>query len=255
MRLDGRYVNLLREMTATLFKLKDQSTFFGFSWSFLHPLIVLGVLFTFFRFRLGRDIPHYEVYLLIGIIHYTHFANTTNSAMHVLVNMRQLTRNAIFPKEILVVSSVFSNAVEFLISLCICVIIAALSGVRLTSALVLLPLVFMLQLMFVLGLSFLLSCLYLFVRDVGHIFQVFLRLLFLITPIFYTIDFLGGGLASSLVRLNPLTQLMNLSRAVILEGSLAPMDVVVILLLFNVVLIHVGLRLFKGYEPAFAETA
>src|ERR1700720_828596 len=109
--LDKKYLNLLREIVVTQFKLKDQSTFFGFMWSFLNPLVMLLVLLIFFRLRIGDQVEHYGIYLLIGIIHYTHFANTTNASMNILSRMRQLTCNAVFPKELLVVGSVISNTI------------------------------------------------------------------------------------------------------------------------------------------------
>ena len=66
--LDKKYLNLLREITTFQFKLKDQSTFFGFMWSFMHPLILLLILFIIFSLRLGENVEHYKIYLLIGII-------------------------------------------------------------------------------------------------------------------------------------------------------------------------------------------
>src|SRR5438309_3708820 len=190
-----RYLNLLGQIAFSQFKLKDHSTFFGFIWSFLHPLLMLVVLFSFFNTGMGRQINHYAIYLLIGIIHFTHFSTSTSAAMSALYSMRQLTRNTIMPKEVLVIGAVISNVTEFVVSLLICIGIASLSGVELHWTVVLIPLVVLLQLMMVSWISFFLSCLFVFVRDIGYIYQVFLRILFFITPTFYTPDFLGGGVA------------------------------------------------------------
>jgi ABC-type polysaccharide/polyol phosphate export permease len=146
---DKKYLNLLREIIISEFKLKDQSSFFGFVWSFLNPLLMLIVLFIFFNARIGGEIKHYPIYLLIGLIQYTHFSNATNSAMNVLASMRQLTANTIFPKEILVIGSVISSSIEFFISMTICLLIAYFSGVRLTWNLLALPLILLLQLLLV----------------------------------------------------------------------------------------------------------
>ena len=70
-----KHIHLLGQIAYSQFKLKDQSTILGFAWSFLHPLILLMVLFTLFSARLGKDVPHYPIYLLIGLIQYTHFSN------------------------------------------------------------------------------------------------------------------------------------------------------------------------------------
>jgi lipopolysaccharide transport system permease protein len=251
--LDKRYLGLLREIVVSQFRLKDQSTFFGFLWSFLHPLIMLIFLFLFFNWRIGREIEHYALYLLIGIIHYTHFSNSTNASMSVLSGMRQLTCNTILPKEVLVIGSVITNTIEFIISMVFCILMAYVSGVRLSWTVMLLPLVFLLQLTMVLWVSFALSCLCIFVKDIGHIYQVFLRLLFFVTPIFYANAFLEGKMAKHIVLLNPLAYFMAFSRAVVIEGNLFSIKLFVILLSLNTLFIYVAFKIFKKQEPLFAE--
>src|ERR671918_442990 len=111
LRYNAKHLNLLRELSAAQFKLKDQSTFFGYLWSFLHPLIMLLVLFAVFHKKIGDTIPNYAVYLLIGIIQYTHFSISTSVSMRVLRSMRNLTRDAIFPKELLVFGSIVATSI------------------------------------------------------------------------------------------------------------------------------------------------
>ncbi len=50
---DHKYLNLSREMTRAQFKLRDQSSFFGFLWSFLNPLIMVALLFALFSSQLS----------------------------------------------------------------------------------------------------------------------------------------------------------------------------------------------------------
>ena len=109
---DRKYLSLLREIAVTRYKLKDQRTFLGFIWSFLNPLIMLSLLFVLFNARLGEKIDHYAIFLLIGLVQYTHFSNSTNRWMPVLLSMRDLTSDAIFPKELLVIGSVIADVIE-----------------------------------------------------------------------------------------------------------------------------------------------
>ncbi len=248
-----QYLSLLKEITFTQFKLKDQSTFFGFIWSFLHPLILLIVLVFFFRFRMGREIDHYPVFVLIGVIQYTHFSNCTSSSMTILRSMKSLTCNAVFPKEVLVMGAVLANSVEFILSMLICITIAAFLGVSISWAVSLLPVVFLLQLMMVLWISFILSCLYVFVKDIGHIYQVFLRVLFFSTPIFYNISFLESDLARKLISLNPLAHLMGFSRTLIIGGNCFSLRPVFLFFLLNMILLYASMITFRRFEPRLAE--
>jgi len=250
---DSKYLNLLREMTVAQFQLRDQSTFFGFLWSFLNPLIVLSLLFGVFSSRLSGDIDHYGLYLLIGIIHYTHFSNATIASMQVLYSMKALTRDAIFPKEVLVLASILTHTIDFILSMLICIGIAIFSGVKPTSAMAVLPFAFVLQVMLILWVSFLLSGLYIYVRDLAHVYQVFLRLLFFITPIFYGVSFVGGGFAKYLLLANPLTHSITFARTLIIKGQLFDVNIFLALLLINGCLVYATYKMFKKLEPTFAE--
>ena len=174
-RGDKRYLNLLYALTISEFKLKDQSTFFGFAWSFLNPLLMLSILFLLFNMRLGKGIDHYAIYLLMGLIHYTHFSNCTNASMRILSN--KLVSSTLFPKEILVIGSVLANSIGFFIAMVFCLIIAAWSGVSISWTVFALLGVLGLQVIMVVWVSLLLSCIYLFIRDFAHIYEVFLKIL------------------------------------------------------------------------------
>jgi len=248
-----KYFNLLKEITISQFKIKDQSTFFGFFWSFLHPLMLLIILYSVFRFRLGEAVEDFGIYLLIGIIHVAYFSNATATGMRVLYSMKQLTTETVFPKELLVIGSVLSTTIEFIISMLIAVVIAYFTGIKINLFIILLPLVIILEIILVLWVSVLLSFLYIFIRDIQHIYQVFLRILIFITPIFYTISFLGDGIAKKIVLLNPLTYLVDYSRSLIIRGEIFSLDQYIIFLLVNISLFLLSIKLFKKLEPKFAE--
>jgi ABC-type polysaccharide/polyol phosphate export permease len=250
---DQKYLNLLREMTLAQFKVKDQSSFFGFLWSFLNPLLLLTLLFVLFNSRLGEDIEHYGVFLLIGIVYYTYFSNATTAAMQILLARVTLTRHTVFPKDVLVISTVATNTVEFLISMLICVMLALWSGVGLSSALLALPCVVVLQILLVLWVAFLLSSFYVYVRDLAHVYNLFLRILFFITPIFYSISFVGDGRPQYIVLANPLTHSITLARTLIIEGELFNLRFFSLHLAANMLLVYLTYQIFKKLEPAVSE--
>jgi len=251
---DSKSLNLLWELTLSQFKLKDQSTFFGVLWSFLNPLFMVGVLFVFFHAQVGSTVEHYGVYLLLGLVQYTYFANATNTSMRVLLTMRQLTKDALFPKELLVFSTTLSITIDLVVSMLVCVGVAYLSGVPPTWSALGLVAVLLLQLMLASWVGLLLSCMLLLARDLEHIYQVFLRALLFVTPIFYTRAFLGGaGLAHYLVVLNPLAQLIELSRSILLDGVEPSVMQIAIPLALNGGAIWLTLRIFRALEPRMAE--
>jgi len=214
---------------------------------------MLGLMFILFSARLGQGIDHYAIYLLIGLVQFSHFSSSTNRSMHVLISMRSLTSDAIFPKELLVIGSVIADVIELLAAMVVCVTFAKLSGVDLSWAVFALPYVFLLQLMLVLWVSLCLSCLYVFVRDMTYVYQAFTRLLLFATPIFYAPSFLEKGAAQYIVWLNPLAHLVGFSRSVILDGQLFPLHQSILFFAINLVLLYGSIKMFRKYEPIFAE--
>jgi len=249
----SEYFNLLRELVRAQYRLKDKNTFLGIAWSLLHPLMLLGIIFLLFSARIGKDIEHYGVFLLIGLVHYTHFSTSTSASMKVLIAMHKLTTNAIFPKELLVMSSVFLYTLELLASFIVCLAIALLNGIEATWYWSLLPLVLLLQIVCVLWVSFFLSCIFVYIQDLQHLYQVFLRIMLFVTPIFYGTAFLGDGLARDLVELNPLAAFIGASRDIIIDATIPSFTQIILWTLFHGVMLVLSLKFFRFFEPAFAE--
>ena len=246
------YRNLLYVMVMSQFKRRDQGTILGILWSVLNPLLMLTIIYVVFNYRMGSEIDNYAVYLLIGIVIYTHFANSTTAAMQVFHSMSALTANAVFPKEILVIATVIARSIEFGVSLLVCIAIAGLVGVELTVSFFWIFIVLLLQTAFALSVSLVLSCLYLYMRDIDHIYQVFLRLLFFLTPIFYNMDYLGDGPVRTIVMLNPLTHITNFARSAILGGESVFVGMT-FALLATIIFLFAAFLVFKKFEPFLAE--
>jgi ABC-type polysaccharide/polyol phosphate export permease len=250
---DSARRDLLRELAVSQYKLKDQSTFFGFLWSFLHPLLLLAVLYSFFSAQLGAEVEHYGVYLLIGLVIYTHFSNSTALAMSSLRNARDLVTDAVFPKELLVLGTVLSSSIEFVISMVICVLIALATGVAPTLALLWLPVVILIELLLVSCVGFLLAALYPFAWDIDHLYSIFLRALLFLTPVFYHPSFLGDSFSARIVEANPLAYVMAATRSVIIDGQTVPLVGLAGFAALSIAVLFVAIALFRHLEPSFAE--
>jgi ABC-2 type transport system permease protein len=251
--MDKAYRNLIREMVTSQFEVRDQSSFLGLIWSFLNPVLMVAVLFAYFRESAGNGVPHYGIYLLLGMIHYTHFSNTTSAGMHALTSMAQLTRHTVLPKETIVIGSVLATSLEFVISMLFCVVLGVFTGIPLTRWITALPFIIVLQIVFALWVSFLLSATRVFIKDLTHLYQVFLRLLFFTTPIFYAVTFLHSPIAVRMLKFNPLAHLIGFSRRSVIEGAAFSWQFFALLCLVHTAALWLAIRWFKRCEPNFAE--
>src|SRR6201989_2884942 len=85
---------LLRELVATDFKLRYQGSALGYAWSLLRPLLIFLILYVVFvKFlKLGSGVPHYPVYLLLGIVIWNFFAEMTTQSLGSIVGRGDLIR-------------------------------------------------------------------------------------------------------------------------------------------------------------------
>jgi ABC-type polysaccharide/polyol phosphate export permease len=252
-RFDREYRELLAEMTKAEWKRANQRSFLGVAWALLGPLLMAAVLYAVFRLRFGRDVESYPIYLLVGMVLYTHFANTTGAALTVLRSMKSLTIATTFPKEIMVIATVLSRTLDLALMLSFCVAVARVAGHPLGIELSALPVIFVLESLLALWVSLLLSVSYVFVRDVLPVYQVFLRILFVVTPIFYTPHLLGGGAGRRLIDWNPLATVIGMGRQVLLDGRVPDPLHAGVFFVVQAALVASTLIAFRRLEPGIAE--
>ena len=102
------------------FKLRNEGSYLGILWYLLNPLLLFVLLLLVFADRLGNEIPMYPLYLLLGIVMFNFFQQTTSESTRiVLVDYRDLVKSINFPREAIVLGAVlkflFSHFFEILL--------------------------------------------------------------------------------------------------------------------------------------------
>ena len=156
-----RNYNLLRELVATDFKLRYQGSVLGYLWSLAKPMLLFAVLYLFAKFlKFGAGIDYFPVYLLLGIVLWTYFVESTTQGLSSVVGRGDLLRKISFPKYIIVFSTSVSAFVNLLLNLVVVGIFMVFSGVPIYPHIVVLPLLLVELLLAATGVSFLLSALF-----------------------------------------------------------------------------------------------
>ena len=102
--------------------------------------------------------------------------------------------------------------------------------------------------MLTLGCALLIAGTVVFLTDVLYVWSVGSRMLFFLTPIFYSVDLIDMPLAVRIIELNPLTPLVELGRKCVLDGQPLGMDEMAAGLAGPAVLLLVGLVLFQALK-------
>src|SRR4051812_30765440 len=133
---------LLRELVITDFKMRYQGSVLGYLWSLLKPLLLFAILYiVFVKFlRIGGDIEHFPVYLLLGVVLWSFFTEATMQGMQAIVGRGDLIRKINFPKYIIVVAGTLSALINLLLNLLVVLVFVLINGVDIQWTILLLPL-------------------------------------------------------------------------------------------------------------------
>lgn len=209
-------VILLRQLVKTDFKLRYQGSVLGYAWSLLRPLLLFITLYIVFAkfLGVGGDIPHYPVYLLLGIVLWNYFLEITTGSVSAVVAKGDLIRKINFPKYVIVLSGCASAFINLVLNFIIIAIFMVVTGVDISwEAILAIPLIIELTL-FALGLAFFLSTAFVRYRDIGYIWEVITQAAFYATPILYPLT-LVPEVAQKILLLNPVAQIIQDMRHVL----------------------------------------
>lgn len=217
-RLIRRYrysIILLKQLVKTDFKLRYQGSVLGYVWSLLRPLalfVILYIVFTMFL-GVGADIPNYPIYLLLGVVLWSYFAEVTNNSVTSIVGKGDLIRKINFPKYVIIVAASFSALINLGLNFIVIAVFMIFSRVDVGLSILLMPFIILELFIFSLAIGFLLSAAYVRLRDISHIWEVVMQGAFYATPILYPLSLLPIG-AAKVLMLNPLAQIIQDARYV-----------------------------------------
>lgn len=233
----------------------------GVVWSFITPILMLAI-YTFifsvvFKVRLeqpdGQDNKfQFAILLFTGLIVFNLFSDCISRAPGLIHANVNYVKRIIFPLEILpwisLGAALFHAGISFL------VLFAALlaMGQTISWTILLLPIVILPLLLLIMGLSWLLSSIGVFIRDIGQLIGLALTMLLFLSPIFYSTTALPESIRSYLF-LNPLTFIIEQTRAVILNHQMPDWHGLLIYYMVAILVAWIGQAWFNKTRQGFAD--
>jgi ABC-2 type transport system permease protein len=265
MKLKSKYrysAILLSQLVKSDFKLRYQGSFLGYLWSLLRPLAVFFILYVVFvRFlKIGAQVPHFPVYLLLGIVLWNFFIEVTTGSVSAVVAKGDLIRKINFPKYTIIISGSASALINLCINLVVVGGFMVFTGSDSSMSAVFFPLLIAELLMVSAGLAFLLSALFVKLRDIGYVWEVFIQGAFYATPILYPLDAPIPLPAQKLLILNPVAQVIQDMRHILITQDARTIEAIfgnsymrLVPILIAVVIFSVGAIYFRATSKNFAE--
>jgi lipopolysaccharide transport system permease protein len=205
--------DLICHLSRRDFRLNYTGSVLGILWSVLLPLIQLLVFVFLFGRVVPLDIPDYPAFVFSALLPWTWFSNCVGSAGGLFTSNRDLLRRPNFSPITLIVVSMLSNLLSYLVSLPILIVVLSLYGRSVNIAMVVLPLLLLIQGILLVGIGLIIATMNVFYRDVQHLVRVGLSLLFYLVPVFYDPHRVGANFSGWLMA-NPVAVLIQSYREV-----------------------------------------
>jgi ABC-2 type transport system permease protein len=211
-----------------------------------------------FSMVLRQGIKEFAIFLLCGLLPFNFFSNSVNYSANSIISNSNLVKKIYFPKEIIPLSVMLSNLVNFLLELVILFIVLSIFKYKFYVHLYWLPLVIIVQLFFVSGFSLLVSSLNVLFRDLQHLISILMMVWFFGTPIIYPLSIVPEKF-SFWLQLNPMAVFSAIYRDMFYyvkypEGFyIPPLRIIFICIGISLAFFLLGYFVFKKIEPRFAE--
>lgn len=234
-------------------------SFFGFYWSVINPLILLGI-YTFvfsviFKVRFGDQpagLAHSALFIYCGMVPWMAFHESVGRCTGVLVDNANLLKKVMFPAKILPMYLVLSHVVNLAIGMVILALAGALAGSPPTPCMLFLPLLIGLQVALTLGLGWIAAAVNVFVRDMAQLINQVLVMWMYLSPIFYSLDVIPEDIRRWSA-LNPWAALVESYRDVMLRGRVPDLAGLGVFALFALGVFFAGYFFFNRFKHEFAD--
>lgn len=246
------YRELLKTSVKKEIRGKYKNSFLGVLWSFLNPLLQILVYAIVFPLILKNNEKNYVIFLCCGLIPWTFFATAITRAAFTMIENGNIIKKVYFPREILPISIVTSEAINFFISTIIIIAFVLVYGVGITKFILYYPIIFLVQYILILGISFIVSSITVYVRDLQHLIGVAIQLLFYATPIVYNANTIPENF-KWILNLNPMTYVINAYRDIFYNQVAPDVKSLLIVAVIMIAICVVGYMIFNKLQKGFAE--
>ena len=251
--------DLIRQFTRRSIELRHRGSRLGAFWALINPLSMLALHFVVFGIFFGQRfgvLPgetrfDFSLAMFLGLALFHVFAETLGAASSLIVANPNFVKKVVFPLEILPVAQIGATAFHLAVSVGL-VLVGGLFGTAGLSLHVLwLPVLVLPLLLFCLGVAWMLAALGVFLRDIGQLTGFVSSALMFASAVSFSPEKIPPEL--HFLHYNPLFQIVDLARKVVLWQQAMPMDKLAYVYASAVVVCAAGAVFFSLLKKSFAE--
>lgn len=248
------YKSLLYFFTWRDLKVRYKQTFIGAGWAIFQPFITM-VVFTVFFGQLAKipsDGVPYPIFVYVGLLFWQFFSGALSDTSSSLISNQSIITKVYFPRLILPISSVLTKFVDFAIASLILIGLMFYYGYTPDLiGILILPLLLLITFMAATGAGLFLAAINVKYRDVRYALPFFIQMLIFVTPVIYPASI--AGKYSWILALNPMMGVIQNARGALLGTQPVNWDLLGISFIACLILLLVGIYVFKKVERYFAD--
>lgn len=228
----------------------------GNVWLVLRPLVDASFYYVIFGLILptGRGVANFPAFIIIGILLYRSTATSISGGATLLRNNRSMIKAFTFPRAAIPIAAVLQaslTAVFTMTMMCIAIILIPPHAFPQVTWPLLIP-IFLIQIGLNLGLMFITARIGFHVPDMANILGVLARFLMYGSGVMFPITrFIQDETALRIISLNPLYQIIDMARTVLIDGQVPEARSWTIALVWAVGVLVIGFIYFWRAEESY----
>jgi len=250
-----QYRVLLQNLISRELKIRYRGSVLGFLWTFLNPLILMGIYYLVFSVYMRNSLPNYAYFMFVGLLPWIFLSNSIISGTSSISDRRDLITKVKFPPQILPMILIGSALMNYLFSLPILIGFGLLFRIPYGAPLLLFPVILLIQFFMVSGIVYITSSLNVFFRDLQHILGNLVSFCFFLTPIVYAENQIPKEIRLVAIYGNPFSGLISSYHDIFYYNRFPSLETIAIEALIALVLFSIGCFVIQKRREEFAEVA
>lgn len=252
--------DLLWQFTLRNVELRHKGSHLGLIWSFLSPLLMLGLYVFVFGYTLGGSFGvmpdetrmDYAIGVFMGLTLFQFVGEVLGVSPILIVSNPNFVKKVVFPLEVLPAATVGAAAFHMLVSLVLVLLSVQYSGMGLHWGVLWLPVIILPILLLCLGLAWFFSALGVFFRDIGQVMQFLTMALMFSSAVFNSAQRFPPA-AWTFLRFNPVLLAIDLARDAALWQRPINFNHLGYVYAVGLIACYLGHLAFSRMKPAFAD--
>jgi ABC-2 type transport system permease protein len=248
-----QYRELIRNLVFKDLKLKYRGSFFGFLWSMFNPLVMMVVYMIAFKYIMGVRGEGFVFLLLLGLLAWTFFAGSATMGAGAIVDNGGLLKTVHFPRAVLPIATVLFNLAQYLLTIAVFLpLMLLVYGLPPRPSMLLFPVIVFLQVAMTIGIALALAAGTAFFRDIRHLLEIAMMVMFWTTPIIYDYQTVPRAWRWP-VLLSPMSPFVLAYQQIFYYGRVPDPEVCIVAVLYSAVAFFGGFALFTRLQHEFVE--